>query len=102
MTDTEMEAIMDDIVEGLFAFCVTLGMIAQNSESQIFVQKFNFDKKPNIFTSFSPKIFLTIFLVKSMLLIVKKSKTTTFSRVFLPKKIDNFLGKSKLNFRTKN
>ena len=25
------------------------------SKSQIFVQKFNFDKKPNIFTSFSPK-----------------------------------------------
>ena len=32
----------------------------------------------------------------------KKSKTTTFSRVFHPKKIDNFLGKSKLNFWTKN
>ena len=32
-----------------------------------------------------------------------KSKTTTFSRVFHPKKkIDNFLGKSKLNFWTKN
>ena len=35
------------------------------SKSQIFVQKFNFDKNPNIFTSFSPKFFLTIFLVKS-------------------------------------
>ena len=32
----------------------------------------------------------------------KKSKTTTFSRVFQPKEIDNFLGKSKLNFWTKN
>ena len=30
------------------------------------------------------------------------SKTTTFSRVFHPKKIDHFLGKSKLNFWTKN
>ena len=51
MTDTEMEAIMDDIVEGLFAVCVTLGMITQNSESQIFVQKFNFDfpRKLSIF-----------------------------------------------------
>ena len=28
MTDTEMEAIMDDIVEGLFAVCVTLGTIS--------------------------------------------------------------------------
>ena len=42
------------------------------SKSQIFVQKFNFDK------------------------------TTTFSRIFHPKKIDNFLVKSKLNFWTKN
>ena len=33
---------------------------------------------------------------------IKKSKTTTFSRVFHLKKIDNFLGKSKLNFWTKN
>ena len=59
---------------------------------------------PNIFTSSSPKFFLTIFLVKSKLSTAKKSKTTTFSRVcfFLPKKMDNFLGKSKLNFWTKN
>ena len=42
------------------------------SKSQIFVQKFKFDQNHNIFTSFSPK------------------------------KIDNFLGKSKLNFWTKN
>ena len=56
----------------------------------------------NIFTSFSPKFFLTIFLVKSKLSTAKKSKTTTFSRVFYPKKVDNFLGKSKLNFWTKN
>ena len=56
---------------------------------------------PNIFTSFSPKYFLTIFLVKSKLSTAKKSKTTTFSRVFHPQKIDNFLGQSKLNFWTK-
>ena len=42
------------------------------SKSQIFVQKFNFDQ------------------------------TLTFSRVFHPKKIDNFLGISKLKFWTKN
>ena len=48
----------------------------------IVVQKFNFDKKPNIFTSFSTKFFLTIFLVKSKLSTAKMSKTTTFSQVF--------------------
>ena len=36
------------------------------------------------FTSFLPKFFLTIFLVKSKLSTAKKSKTTTFSRVFHP------------------
>ena len=65
---------------------------AHYSKSQIFVQKFNFDKKPNIFTSFSPKIFLTIFLVKSKLSTAKKSKITTFSRVFQPKKFTIFSG----------
>ena len=67
-----------------------------------FCPKFQFWPNPNIFTSFSPKIFLTIFLVKSKLSTAKKSKTTTFSRVFHPKKISNFLRKSKLNFWTKN
>ena len=56
------------------------------SKSQIFVQKFNFDKTPNIFTSFSAKLFWTIFLVKSKLSTARKPKTTTFSRVFHPKK----------------
>ena len=49
--------------------------------------------------------FLTIFLVKSKLSTAKKPKTTTFSvftSFFTQKKIDNFLGKSKLNFWTKN
>ena len=50
---------------------------------------------------FQPKFFLIIFLVKSKLSTAKKSKITTFSRVFHPQKIDNFLGKSKLNFWTK-
>ena len=36
--------------------------------------------------SFSPQIFLTIFLVKSKLSTAKKSKTTTFSRDFHPEK----------------
>ena len=72
------------------------------SKSQIFVQKFNFDKTPTFSRVFHPEFFLPIFLVKSKLSTAKKSKTTTFSRVFHPKKIDNFLGKSKLNFWTKN
>ena len=40
--------------------------------------------------------------MKSKLSTAKKSKTTTFSRVFYHQKIDNFLGKSKLNFWPKN
>ena len=62
------------------------------SKSQVFVEKFNFDKTPTIFTSFSSKIFLTIFLVKSKLSTAKKPKTTTFSRVFHPKKSTIFSG----------
>ena len=40
----------------------------------------------NIFTSFSSQFSLTIFLVKSKFLTAEKSKTTTISRVFHPKK----------------
>ena len=54
--------------------------------------KIQFWQYPNIFTSFSTNIFLTIFLVKSKLSTAKKSKTTTFSRVFLPKKSTIFSG----------
>ena len=72
-------------------------------DTQIFVivhtiRKVKFLSKNSIltklqhFTSFSPQIFLTIFLVKSKLSTVKKSKTTTFSRVFLPKKSTIFSG----------
>ena len=65
------------------------------------MKNLNFCAK-NILTSFSTKFFLAIFLVKSKLSTAKKSKTTTFSRFFQPpKKIDNCLGKSKLNFWTK-
>ena len=58
------------------------------SKSRIFVQKFNFDKTPPFFHP----ILLTIFLVKSKLSTAKKSKTTTFSRVFHPKKSTIFSG----------
>ena len=57
---------------------------------------------PHHFYAFLTQIFFDNFFVKSKLSTAKKSKTTTFSRVFHPKKIVNFLGKSKLNFRTKN
>ena len=56
------------------------------SKSQIFVQKFNFDKTPTFSRVFHPNFFLIIFLVKSKLSTAKKSKTTTFTRVFHPKK----------------
>ena len=49
-----------------------------------FCPKIQFWQNPNIFTSFFTQIFLTIFLVKSKLSTAKKSKTTTFSRVFHP------------------
>ena len=45
----------------------------------------NLKMEIRVFTSFSPKFFLTIFLVKSKLSTAKRSKTTTFSRVFHPK-----------------
>ena len=67
-------------------------------EKSNFCPKIQFWQNPNIFTSFSSKFFWTIFLVKSKLSIAKKSKITSFSTP----KIDNFLGKSKLNFWTKN
>ena len=87
------------------------------SKSQIIVQKFHFDfviflgkkscqqlKIPNIFTSFSPEFFffLTIFSWKQSCQQAKKSKTAAFSRVFTQNSKTIFLGKSKLNFRTKN
>ena len=55
------------------------------SKSQIFAQKFNFDQKPTFSRVFHSSFFLTIFLGQSKLSTVKKSKTTTFSRVFYPK-----------------
>ena len=61
-------------------------------EKSNFCPKIQFWQNPNIFTSFSPKIFLTIFLVKSKLSTAKKSKTTAFSRVFQPEKSTIFSG----------
>ena len=70
------------------------------SKSQIFVQKFNFDKTQTFSRVFHP-IFLTIFLVKSKLSTAKKSKTTTFSRVFHPKKNRQFSWEINLEFLDK-
>ena len=72
------------------------------SKSQFFVQKFNFDKTQTFPRVFHPIFFWQFFSWNPKLSTAKKSKTTTFSRVFYPKKIDNFLGKLKLNFWTKN
>ena len=55
-----------------------VSQLSHYSKSQIFVQKFNFDKTPTFSRVFHPKFFLTIFLVKSKLSTAKKSKTTTF------------------------
>merc|ERR1712062_339702 len=44
----------------------------------------------------------TILLVKSKFLTVQNSKTAVFSRVFTQNNSTIFLGKSKLNFWTKN
>ena len=71
------------------------------SKSQIFVQKFNFDKTPTFSRDFHPNIFLTIFLVKSKLSTAKKSKTTTFSQVFHPKKSTIFSGNQSWTFGRK-
>ena len=71
------------------------------SKSQIFVQKFNFDKTPTFSRVFLPKFFLTIFLVKSKLSTAKKSKTTTFSRVFHTKKNRKFSLEIKVEFLDK-
>ena len=71
------------------------------SKSQIFVQKFNFDKTPTFSRVFHQNFFLTIFLVKSKLSTAKKYKTTTFSRVFHPKN-RQFSREIKVEFLDKN
>ena len=50
-----------------------------------FLSKNSILTKPQHFHEFFIQTFLTIFLVKSKLSTAKKSKTTTFSRVFHPK-----------------
>ena len=71
-------------------------------ENSDFCLKVQFWQNPNIFTSFSRKFFLTIFLVKSKLSTAKEFKTTTFSRVFHPKKSTIFSGNQSWIFGKKN
>ena len=71
-------------------------------EKSNFCPKIQFWQNANIFTSLSPKFFLTIFLVKSKLSTAKKSKTTTFSRVFQPKKSTIFTGNQSWIFGQNN
>ena len=68
------------------------------------IRKVKFLSKNSILTetpTFSPKTFLTIFLVKSKLSTAKKSQTTTFSRVFHPKEFDIFSREIKVEFLDK-
>ena len=70
-------------------------------EKSNFCPKIQFWQSTNIFTSFSPQIFLTIFSWNQSCQLLKSSKPQHFHE-FFTQKIDNFLGKSKLNFWTKN
>ena len=84
--------------------CINAVLLTLFEKSNFLSKNSILTKPPTFWRVFHPNFFLTIFvfLVKSKLSTAKKPKTTTFSRAFHPKKIDNFLGKSKLNFWTKN
>ena len=66
-----------------------------------FSPKIQFWQNPNIFMSFSPQIFLTIFLVKSKLSTAFKAKTTTFLRIFHPQKNREIFLEIKVEFLDK-
>ena len=67
-----------------------------------FLSKISILTNPNIFTSFSPKIFLTIFLVKSKLSTAQTVQNHNIFTRFSPSKTDTFLGKSKLNLKNED
>ena len=79
-----------------FDSLVTCKLINQNMLRIHTIRKVKFLPKNSILTKlqhfheFFIEIFLTIFLVKSKLSTAKKSKTTTFSRVFHPQKNRQF------------
>ena len=70
------------------------------SKSQIFVQKFNFDKTPK-FSQVFHQFILTIFLVKSKLSTAKKSKNHNIFTSFNPKKYRRFSREIKVEFLDK-
>ena len=59
---------------------------AHYSKIQIFVQKFNFDKTPNIFTSFSPKFFWQFFSWNQSCQQLESPKPQHFRDFFTQKK----------------
>ena len=67
-----------------------------------FCPKIQFWQNPNIFTSFSPNFFFWQFFSWNQSCQQLKSPKPQHFHEFLTQKIDNFLGKSKLNFWTKN
>ena len=75
--------------------------LTHNSKSQIFVQKFNFNKPPTFSRVFNQNFFWQFFSWNQSCQQLKSAKPQHFHEFFSPK-IDNFLGKSKLNFWTKN
>ena len=71
------------------------------SKSHIFVQKTNFDKTPTFSRVFHPNFFWQLFSWNQSCQQLKSPKSQHFHE-FFTQKIDNFLGKSKLNFWTEN
>ena len=85
-------------IEGLLLFCFlkrTILKVKFLSNSSILT------KKTYHFHEFFTQIFFPIFLVKSKLSKAKKSQTTTFSRVFHPKKFRQFSREIKVEFLDK-
>ena len=70
-------------------------------EKSNFCPKIQFWHNPNNFTSFSPKIFLTIFLVKSKLSTAKKAQNHNIFTSFSPKKNQQFSREIKVEFLDK-
>ena len=68
-------------------------------EKSNFVQKFNFDKPPSFSQVFHPNFFDN-FSREIKVVNSQKVQNHNIFTSFSPKKIDNFLGKSKLNFWT--
>ena len=70
-------------------------------EKSNFCPKIQFWQNPNIFTSFSPKLFLTIFSWNQSCQQLKSLKPQHFHEFFTKKKIDNFLEEIQVEFLDK-